>query len=67
MGNFKGFFIPNKILEELSFSTDEEYELNIDGQTLVIGKSGDLPQETLKEFGEDDLDAWSSCLEDLDL
>ena len=60
MGNFYGFFIPKEVLEKLAFTKDEEYELTAENGQLIITKEDDSPTE----FEDEELDAWSSWLEE---
>ena len=71
MGNFYGFFIPKEILEKLAFSKDEDYELIAENGHIIISKEGEGPSPEAEieptEFEDEELDAWSSCLEDIEL
>lgn len=62
MGNFYGFFIPKGTLDELGFDTDSDYEIEVQGNSIVISKQGEFSQP---ELSDDDWDAFSACLEDL--
>ena len=66
MGNFYGFFIPKEVLEEVSFHKEDEFELSVGEGQITISKPGQNPSIELSEFADEELDAWSSCLEDIE-
>lgn len=64
MGNFYGFFIPKSILEELSFTPSDDFHLTVEAGQLIIAKEGMFGDIAPTEFADDELDAWSSILDE---
>ncbi|MAZ49532.1 MAG: hypothetical protein CME65_13310 [Halobacteriovoraceae bacterium] len=64
MGNFYGFFIPKSILEELSFTPSDDYQLMVEAGQVIIAKEGGLQGIEPIDFADEELDAWSSILDE---
>lgn len=64
LGNFYGFIVPKDLLETLDFNLNDNYELHVDENKLIIMKEGEF-FETHADLSDEDLDAFSACLEDL--
>lgn len=64
MGNFYGFFIPKELLEKLDFTPEDDFELLEENGQLNISKVGENSLVGPVDFADEDLDAWSSILEE---